>query len=526
MANDISLPASLAASYWATKSARAKNPPKNKITESSKTFATQFTSLTLSLCDLAKVVSAADLTKRSDALDAEKKTAEKLVVQAKDLAREVDQFVKAAGKELDKDVAKAAELIKSDASSCAEESKKKIDAALKELKDRLAVATKAGAKPAAASAAPAPVSKVDAKFIGDRCRKAIAAAINNKAGIRPATFALVKRAKTVQIVMGSASEVAKGIAKLAKPVNGKKPPVLKDPKSQVIFEKGVITLVSDRIPPKFARQIQLALKLQTGKGPKVRMRKTTGEAEESGGGEEVNADMFKVNEEAVDPKEAAAAKADFDRRWAKAKADVVKALPSRSQEEKVEIAGLLKDADSAAHKSDYIDALETLEAILDILDTTPTADDEDDGDDAPEAAVAAPPSAKGGKNDLAAHRDAWNDTCKSAVGEITTLRGKIAAMFSDGSQADALKGALGTLDMCVATLKNDVLSKQLAAAADPKNASRRDALAASAKQTVAQLRKFVDQHPVMKELDDNEVHKISAAGTVSAKLREIENALA
>jgi hypothetical protein len=99
-------------------------------------------------------------------------------------------------------------------------------------------------------------------------------------------------------------------------------------------------------------------------------------------------------------------------------------------------------------------------------------------------------------------------------------------MFSDGSQADALKGALGTLDMCVATLKNDVLSKQLAAAADPKNASRRDALAASAKQTVAQLRKFVDQHPVMKELDDNEVHKISAAGTVSAKLKEIENALA
>jgi hypothetical protein len=522
MASDISLPASLAASYWAAKSARAKNPPKNKITESSKTFATQFSSLTLNLCDLAKVVSAADLTKRSDALDAEKKTAEKLVVQAKDVAREVEQFVKAAGKELDKDVAKAAELIKSDASSCAEESKKKIDAALKELKDKLAVATKAGAKPAAAPAAAPALSKADAKFIGDRCRKAIAAAINNKAGIKPATFALVKRAKTVQIVMGSASDVAKGIAKLAKPVNGKKPPVLKDPKSQVIFEKGVITLVSDRIPPKFARQIQLALKLQTGKGPKVRMRKTTGEAEESGGGEEVNADMFKVDEEAVDPKEAAAAKADFDRRWAKAKADVAKALPSRSQEEKVEIAGLLKDADSAAHKSDYIDALETLEAILDILDTTPIADDED----APVAAVAKPPPAKDGKSDLAAHRDAWNDTCKSAVGEITTLRGKIAAMFSDGSQADALKGALGTLDMCVATLKNDVLSKQLAAAADPKNASRRDALAASAKQTVAQLRKFVDQHPVMKELDDNEVHKISAAGTVSAKLKEIENALA
>lgn len=523
MANDISLPASLAASYWATKSAKAKNPPKNKITEASKTFATQFSSLTLNLCDLAKVVSAADLTKRSDALDAEKKTAEKLVVQAKDVAREVEQFVKAAGKELDKDVAKAAELIKSDASSCAEESKKKIDAALKELKDKLAVATKAGARPAAAPAAAPALSKADAKFIGDRCRKAIAAAITNKAGIKPATFALVKRAKTVQIVMGSASEVAKGIAKLAKPVNGKKPPVLKDPKSQVIFEKGVITLVSDKIPPKFARLIQLALKAQTGKGPKVRMRKTTGEAEESGGGEEVNADMFKVDEEAVDPKEAAAAKADFDRSWAKTKADVVKALPSRSQEEKVEIAGLLKDADAAAHKSDYIDALETLEAILGILDTTPVADDEDD---APVAAVAAPPSAKGGKNDLAAYRGAWNDTCKSAVGEITTLRGKIAAMFSDGSQADALKGALGTLDMRVATLKNDVLSKQLAAAADPKNASRRDALAASAKQTVAQLRKFVDQHPVMKELDDNEVHKISAAGTVSAKLREIENALA
>lgn len=523
MANDISLPLSLAANYWSSKTSKAKNPPKNKITDSSKTLASQLSSVSWNLFDLGKLDSAAELTKRGEELEAQKKIIEKLVAQAKDLVKEVEQFIKAAGKEVDKDVLKAAEAIKSDASGLAEGATKKIDAASKDLKDKLAKAPKAAAKPVVAAAVPGALSKADAKFIGDRCRKAIAAAMHAKPGIKPANFAIIKRAKTVQIVMGSAAEVAKGIAKLAKPVNGKKPPILKDPKSQVIFEKGVLTLVSDKIPPKFSRLIQLALKAQTGKGPKVRMRKTTGEAEETGGGDEVNVDMFKVEADVVDAKEAAAAKSDFDRRWAKIKAEVAKAMPSRSQDDKVEIAGLLKDADSAANKADYIDALETLEAIVAILDTTPTAEVEPE-DDGPDAAPAT--SAKGGRNDLAAHRAAWDSTCASAVGEITTLRGKIAAMFSDGSQAAALEKALGTLDMCVKTLENDSLSKQLAAAADPKNATRRDALSATAKQTVAQLRKFVDQHPVMKELDDNEVHKISAAGTVSAKLKEIESALA
>ncbi|MEP6739112.1 MAG: hypothetical protein ABJA61_01950 [Caldimonas sp.] len=506
----IEFPGALAPNVWdKSKQALAKvsKPPATTMPEDLKKSSDRHDDVQWGLFSADKLDTVASVKERQESVEDQiKNKVSKVKSQVESTASNAETFVKVANKAASTDkqfpkdpaiaalaIAKAARayLTAVDVFCAATRNalKTKLDAAM--AKEKKAAPAAGAAKPG--SGAAESLSKADKKFIGDRCRKAIAAAMNAKSGVKPATFALIKRAKGVQIVMGTMPEVAKGIAKLAKPVNGKKPPVLKDPRSQVIFEKGVLTLVSDKIPPKFSRLIQLALKELINKGPKVRMRRTTGEVEESGAGEDVDADSLKVVDDAVDPKEAAAAKADFERRWAKTKADVTKALPSRSPEEKAEIAGYLKDADAAAKKGDYVDALEPLEAIVAILDTTPTADE---GDDAGGVSVDGLRKAKQG----------WSDSRKTAVTEITSLVKALLKAFEGekAQQKDVLKAA-GQLGEVSKLLNTVTLEKVLDEALAAKDAAGRARAAQKAKTTLEATRKMLNGNKIISNLDHNEI---------------------
>ena len=467
------LPPSLSAESWNSKAAgldKSKSAARTALGNDLKALQSQTRLVRWDLLDIDKLSVAKEMDDRLKDIDAEKRSA--LDKLGKQLAAIVKSADACSGKDIDKKAAEALKAIKADAGGQRSAMEARFNAALAALTQKLKTVPKPAAKaPAPAPAASAPGAARKAAAMAKTYRKLGLEAIvkaRTKPQMKPSRFMVAEFKKSVLFYMGMKYDKAK-TTEVLKAMNPGDTFVRTyvDPNSKVIWEKGALTLVSNRIQPKFATRMTRSSKLILGKTMKIRMRTETGEADEPEGvGEEMS-----------------------------------------EAELNAELAKMAGDPEVESDEDDV------------------SADTIDDDEDAPAAKAPAKPSAAAPPVSpaLVNATRKWATTRSSAKKEIDGLFEEIGKLYGAGQEAQ-LASARKTLDGCMAALAK--LDKELAALIATKDKEERTKKTARARSTADQLIEFVRSNKVMANLDKNEVREISAAAKLSSSLAEIKAALA
>lgn len=457
---------SLTPAYWISQtngSDKSKESLKTAATTALKTVESQNKDIEWDALDLSKLTVAAELAKRADELS-------KIDEAVGKLAKQVDVAIEAAKKfskalsAADKKIADTVKSIESDGNKLVAEAKSDVATALKTLAAKQAAA--AAAQAAKGAAAAPPVDK-KALALGMSYRKlALKSMLNarSKPQLKPARFMVVEFKTQVLVYMGLKYDkrMTENAMKALNHAKYPDDPFIKtyvDPNSKVIWEKNTLTLVSDRIKTGLATRISKSSKIVMGKTYKIRMRKENGEAVESD------------NHEAQDVSEADLAK---------------------------ELAAMAPDP----------------EADNDVDSVSADSHEDDDGDKKP-AAAAAPIDNKA----AVAVRTLWADAQKSATAEVDALLTQIRGLFPKGEHQKALDDAEHTLRHLMGVFAS--LDDQLKLVAVQKDKQGQEKYIRDVRNKVDALRQL-EKHPVMKSLDDNEVHKIRAGATLFAGLDKVD----
>jgi hypothetical protein len=468
------LPQSLSAESWNSKAAgldKSKSAAKATLGNDLKALQNQNKAIRWALLDIDKLNSAREMDDRLKEIDAEKKSA--LDKLGKQLATIIKSADACNGKDIDKKAAEALKVIKADAGSQKSVMEARFNAAMTSLTQKLKAAPKPAAKTPTPAAAPGASKK--AAGMAKTYRKLGLEAImkaRTKPQMKPSRFMVAEFKKSVLFYMGMKYDKAK-TTEVLKAMNPNDTFVRTyvDPNSKVIWEKNALTLVSNKIPPKFATRMTKASKLVLGRGMKIRMRTETGQADE--------------------PEEAG--------------------VEEMSEAELN--AELTKMAGDPEVESDEDDV------------SADTVDDDDDEEPAPAAKTAAktgsaaPPLSAA----LVSASRKWASTRSSAKAEIDGLFAEIGKLYGTGQESQ-LATARKTLDSCMEALAK--LDKELAALISAKDKDERTKKMARARTTADQLIEFVRSNKIMANLDKNEVREISAAAKLSSSLAEVKAALA
>ncbi len=399
----------------------------------------------------------------------------------------------------------AAALVSKAASAFDRELDKRADAARAEL-----VAALAKLKSQEKKGSPAPVVDLKnskaGKFIRSKALECIRKVKKPAPGARPWRFIVVRGTPSVTVCLLQAVPGGTHEKMLKSLIPNEKTQTLKDPKGEVIWEKNALTLVSDRLPAGLAKRMQEWLRKLTKLNAKVRIRKTTGEVEESEDGEDISDAMVKA-----DPAEAAAkaqAGKDYLKRLAGLTAEIRKAMTGPLPADiKAEIKEQIDAITKHGKAEEYAEADEGLDALEALLE-----DDEASAADAASSAAgrtapgAAPAAAQApGNKQLASARLDWGRQRTHAIAEITRLAGTVVQHFrNEPEQAAQVKKAVQQFQSLATMLKSD-LEDQLDAALEESDPAKRARLAATAKQTLRQVQALIDKDPLMRELDGNEL---------------------
>jgi hypothetical protein len=433
------------------------------------------------LLELDKLSSAKDVEDRMRAIEAEKRAS------LDKLGKLVTNVLKSAencnGKDIDKKAADHLKLIKAEAPAHRAAVEVRFQAALATAREKLTALAKAGAKaPAAASGAAAPGAAKKAAGMVKTYRKLGLEAIvkaRTRPQMKPSRFMVVEFEKSALFYMGMKYDKAKTQETLKSLLPSEKfKKTYVDPNSKVIWEKNALTLVSNKIPAKFATRLTRSSKLILGKGMKIRMRTETGQAEEpdAAGVEEMS-----------------------------------------EAELKAELAKMAGDAEVEDDEDDV---------SPDSIEDEDTDQDDAAAAKAPAAGGAAAKSASvapAANRAVEAARKQWVDTRKSAKTEIDDLFAQIGKLYGAGQEAQ-LEVARQTLDKCMAALTK--LDSELDALLVAKDNNERAQKMTRARNTADALIQFVSSNKVMVNLDDNEVKKITAAKKLTSSLNQVRAALA
>jgi hypothetical protein len=460
-----------------------------------------------------------------------KKTMKALAQQADNVAK----FASKADGEFKKDkqtpkevlaliaaVEKAAKLLQNDIDVFIEAAKADIAAVLAKLQ------AKEKKVPAATGGKPNETKAY--KFVRAKALECIRKIKKPQPGAKPWRFMVVKGTPTVTVCMLQTVPGGTQEKFLRSLIPAEKAQCFKDPKGEVIWEKNAITLVSDRLPSGLAKKMQEWLKKLTKLNAKVRIRKRTGEVEESEDGEDLSDEMLKV-----DPAEAAA-KAQAGKDWMKRLAglapDIKKATAgSMPIEFKADIKELVDSITKAGNSQAFEDAdddLHALEALLEEGDApAPGAASASVSAPAPAPASADAPASGGlSVKQLAAARLEWGQQREHAVAEIKRLAQTLVREFQHETEQQAgVRKAVQQFQNLIGMLKTD-LEQQLDAALGENDPAQRARLAATAKQTLGRVRDLLDQDPVMRALDGNElIADMKVVEPMKKSLRAVEAAL-
>ena len=557
-----------------------------KLAQAAKSLSDAHGGASFDLLDPKGPANAAAVAKLDGAINGDFK---KLVSAAKDAQGAADDFQSAvdkASKALKGDIAKAATAASGAASTASKAAAKfmvELNATLAAARSKLQDAAKSGPAPAA-KANPKAIS--DGKALGALIKKMVAALRSGKPMPQPVKFFAVRLEKKVRIYLGPKPESA--LAKLKTQFEPKaKIKLIKDPKGTVLWEKGALTFVSDKLSALGPKLLQLAIKEQTkGLNAKVRIKKSDGKVDEADAPELKDADLH------VDADDEAALKVDMKdvmSRLGDMKAAIEAAIKSGGDAKLKTLFASLQSHIKGQKADEASDALDEIEALLE-------PGEEDEGDEAEstgdkgvppgtaflakfnalrskiDAAVAAGgASAKpigdlstlaqmlGKKGDqasvdkanealsriekmlgdataatagglsvtkLATARLEWIGTRDAAIKEITVLSKAIVAAFAkETTQAPQVKEAITRLAGLTLKLKTG-LDDELDAALNENDPAKRAQLATKAKGTLASIRKFVEEDELMSNLDNNEVVKTMAVvGPMKKSLAAISAAL-
>ena len=218
---------------------------------------------------------------------------------------------------------------------------------------------KGGAAPAAAGAG-GNDSKA-AKLVRARALDAIRKIKKPAPGAKPMRFLVVQGKTTVASYLGASigpaqEKLLKGLIPAEAPFK-----VFKDLQGELLWEKNAVTFVSDRLPGGLVKKMQLWLKKILKLNLKLRVRKTTGEAEESEG-EDIPDDLLKA-----DPAELAAgaqAGKDFQQRLAKLQPEIKKAMNGPAGAEIRELVASVLQHGKASEFEDADAELDEIEVLL------------------------------------------------------------------------------------------------------------------------------------------------------------------
>jgi hypothetical protein len=336
----VGIPDSLSIGGWEKqKSAMAKDKAvasklqgeTTKVAEAVKALDKAQSSVDFGMLDSKGITSAAAAQAAIDKIEAAVKGDLKtLLAAAKSAATAADNFVTACDKlrkTLKGDSEKiataawtATKAASSAATKFAADAGAAVTAAQAEL-EALCSKLKAGDKKAAA---PNPKTASDAKTLGTLIKKSIAALRSPKGSPQPVKFSVVRLDKKYRIYLGPKPESA--LPKLKTQFEPKaKIKVIKDLKGTVIWEKGALTFVSDKLSGISAKLLQGAIREQTKLTAKVRIKKSDGKVDEAEAADLKDTDLH------VDAADEAALKVDMKeviQRLAEMKAEIEAAIKS------------------------------------------------------------------------------------------------------------------------------------------------------------------------------------------------------
>ena len=513
MSDEVDIPGELSADKLKAAIAKMAKAPKTKVPEMAAELAKAHQAVHWDLFDIDKLETSAELEARA-ALIAKEVSGPigKLTDQARAVEKEIAAFVKAAGKEIPKDLAAILQKAQAAPKGYISEVESVGNAAQAEVKAKIAKA-KIAEKKAQAPSGPPKVESKATKLVRQRGLETLRKVRKPQPNAKPLRFMVVEFKKVVRVFMGpSAGPAQEKLLRSLLP-NEKPIKIHKDPTSEVIWEKNALTLVSDRIPSGLAKKIQVALKMQLKMSLKVRMRKTSGEAEEADDpdAKDLTDDMLKGDPaDAKDKKDVVAALKDIVTRLAKLQPDIDKALKAYGPDDQKALNELVKSVRDNGKSQNVDEAASDLDDLEAMLDETPSGDSGDD--DAAE---------------LAELHDAWVSVKSDALRDIKAVATAVVKLYrtGGGELPPGLGEAVKKLNVCMGEFQND-LDSQLAALAAIKDANVRAQKAAPARATVKKLLKFIETNEIMRELDDNEVLKVKVSGPVKKVLQSVDAALA
>jgi len=438
------------------------------------------------------------------------------------------------------------------------------------------------------TAAPNPKAAADGKAIGALIKKSIAALRSPKGSPLPVKFSVVRLDKKFRIYLGPKPESA--LAKLKTQFEPKaKIKLIKDPKGTVIWEKGALTFVSDKLAGVSAKLLQGAIREQTKLTAKVRIKKSDGKVDEADAADLKDTDLH------VDADDEAALKVDLKDvlgRLAELKSEIEAAIKSGGDAKLKTLYASLQSHIAAKKADEASDGLDEIESLL-----APADEDEGEGEQAESGAdkgvapakafeaklaalmpkiraaiaaggdaadkiraaieaaaklaktekdadvakanqllsevekmlgqgVGAAPSSGFSVQQLGKARLEWIATRDKAVSEITRLsRAIVDAYRGETDQQAQVKAAITKLAGLATRLKSG-LDNDLDAALSAKDAASRTQLASKAKNSVKAIKKIMDEDELMQSLDGNEIlGDMHVVAPMKERLSAIEAAL-
>ena len=456
-----------------------------------------------------------------------------------------------------------------------------VDAARSEIEAAVKNLLKQGEK----KTAPAPVKAspkalADAKFLGALMRKSIALLRTPKGSPTPIKFLVLfnkANPKDLKLYLGPKPE--SGLAKLKTQF----PPEVKvnrvkDPKGQVVWDKGALTFLSDILKAGLAKQVQLAIKAQTKVTVKVRIKRSDGAVDEADA-KDVSDDELKVS--AAEEADLKVDGADYKKILAGLAKDISEAKGPAGDA----IRKLAKEIEKNGDNKKFADVVEGIEKLEEMLAEGDVADSDgkdlqaDEKQDAiddlkdqlnaipakvqatkalkKEAAATIAQLQKLGLNELAkqepgtanakkaldkieqmigaaalstfpvaqveAARKNWIDSRTAAIKGITELSKKINDAFKDEAlQKDAVVGAITQLGKIQIRLQTG-LDNDLSLAIKAKDPDKQASMLERARDSLSSLQDMLKTDEVLQNIDNHDVPGMPSLKVVGNMIKSLDN---
>jgi hypothetical protein len=357
---------------------------------------------------------------------------------------------------------------------------------------------------------------------------------------KPMRFLVVQGRTTVTTYMGPS--VGPAQEKLLKSLIPEDAPykVFKDPKGELVWERKAVTFVSDVLPPGVCKKMQAWLRQTLKVNPRLRVRRTNGEAEEidgedipddllaTGAGVGTDADLAALEaalegeregEDGGPPDAAPSEQAAYAQRVAELQRRLRQALLDKHPESTKMRALIGFAGEKADEKKDYAEAMQALDMLEKLLDAPRPAG---------AAAASAQPTAPGKLAPSIVYtqtRLVWVATRGAVQAELKKLEQAILENCSGEAVQPEVTQSVRKLDR-VLDLFDESLIDNLDKALNSADSAAKQHWHDEARAVIARYQSYLDTDPLVKELDGNPFVPIAVQAKLSSTLATLASKIA